>query len=152
MGMWEDTYNQALDRGSLLEGSFINDATGQAVLAVDVSYVDGFTVPMVCECNNQVVLGCNLDLHEVCPDNLKVNEKTCANPYREQSGRPGDANIFKDCEKMAYTYPTDDEATKWNIPGCSRNLMCCIGTACKNHPGQVKCPGAVGQTQPCGGS
>lgn len=28
---------------------------------------DGFTVPMVCECNQQVVFGCNLDLHDMCP-------------------------------------------------------------------------------------
>lgn len=50
---------------------------------------------------------------------------------------------------MAYTYPTDDTATKVDLPGCSRSTTCCIGTACRPHPGQLKCPVKDGYAEEC---
>ncbi|KAI2606564.1 Osmotin, thaumatin-like protein [Hypoxylon sp. NC1633] len=149
MAMYEDGY-EVVDRASLLEGSFMVFPQGEAVMALDVSYVDGFTVPMVCECNESVVLGCNLDLNEVCPKDLLVNAKTCINPYRDNPIPPSsEVNIFRDCERMAYTYPTDDLATKVDIAGCSRSISCCIGTACKPHPDQTVCPARDGHAHEC---
>ncbi|KAI1405334.1 hypothetical protein F4819DRAFT_482852 [Hypoxylon fuscum] len=145
--MYEDGYD-VLNRASLFEGSFIPDVSGSAVMAVDVSYVDGFTIPMVCECNNHVVLGCNLNLHDMCPEELKLNEKTCINPYRENIEAP-EENIFEACAEIAYTYPTDDLATKVDIGGCGNNISCCMGTACKPHPQQKLCPAADGHAQEC---
>ncbi|KAI1774988.1 Osmotin, thaumatin-like protein [Hypoxylon cercidicola] len=148
LAMYEEGYD-VVDRGSLFEGSFMVDESKNAFMALDVSYVDGFTVPLVCECNQEVVFGCNLDLHNMCPTELQLNAKTCLNPYREDLAPPIN-NIFEACAEMAYTYPTDDLATKVDIPGCSRSILCCIGTACKPNPSQKLCPGKNGHTQPCG--
>ncbi|KAI2609381.1 uncharacterized protein GGS25DRAFT_213034 [Hypoxylon fragiforme] len=149
MAMWEDGYVVA-DRASLLEGSFMPNPAEPAILALDVSYVDGFTVPMVCECNHAVVAGCNLNLHDVCPEELRPNNKTCANPYRDTPPPRDEENIFVSCKGMAYTYPIDDLATKVNIAGCERNITCCIGTACRSNPGQLLCPATNGTARGCG--
>ncbi|KAI1410893.1 hypothetical protein F5Y13DRAFT_191973 [Hypoxylon sp. FL1857] len=119
VAMYEDGYIGDLDRATLLEGSFVKGASQQAVIALDVSYVDGFTVPLVCDCNNTVVIGCNLDLHPMCPDDSKRNAKQCANPNREFKVGVPPTNPFKDCQGLAYTYPQDDLATKYDIAGCS---------------------------------
>ncbi|KAI0893798.1 hypothetical protein F4806DRAFT_136232 [Annulohypoxylon nitens] len=148
VAMFEDGYNKILDRATLLEGSFMVNQ-GSARIALDVSYVDAFTVPMVCECNGAVALGCNLDMNGNCPQNLSLNAKTCMNPNRDHlKGAPA-YNPFEACKGMAYTYPQDDLATKYDMPGCSRSTTCCIGTACKPHPGQMLCPAGNGQTRPC---
>ncbi|KAI1100237.1 hypothetical protein F4804DRAFT_344894 [Jackrogersella minutella] len=150
VAMFEDGYDKILDRATLLEGSFIvNRDRNSALIALDVSYVDAFTVPMVCECNQVVALGCNLNLNDICPQSLTLNPKTCMNPNRQVLQGPPPSNPFEDCKGMAYTYPTDDEATKYDMPGCSRSTTCCIGTACKPHPGQILCPAGNGHTQPC---
>ncbi|KAI1655274.1 Osmotin, thaumatin-like protein [Daldinia decipiens] len=148
MAMYEKDFD-VIDRATLLEGSFFMNS-GHAIMAMDVSYVDAFTVPMVCECDDQVQFGCNLNLQEICPKDLQLNGKTCANPYRDDPQHPpGPENIFQDCRGMAYTYPTDDTATKVDLPGCSRSTTCCIGTACRPHPGQLKCPMKDGYAQEC---
>ncbi|KAI1214180.1 uncharacterized protein F4807DRAFT_455825 [Annulohypoxylon truncatum] len=148
VAMFEDGYQKILDRATLLEGSFMVNQ-GSARIALDVSYVDAFTVPMVCECNDVVVLGCNLNMNDICPQNLTLNAKTCKNPNREVLHGAPAHNPFGACKGMAYTYPQDDLATKYDMPGCSRSTTCCIGTACKPHPGQTLCPAGNGQTRPC---
>ncbi|OTB05551.1 hypothetical protein M426DRAFT_10596 [Hypoxylon sp. CI-4A] len=149
LAMFEDGYTKNLDRATLLEGSFIHNMDlGTAIISIDVSYVDAFTVPMVCECNGKVILGCNLDLHHICPESLRADEKTCSNPTRDHGGIPPQ-NIFEDCAQMAYTFPTDDLATHNNIPGCGRSITCCIGTACSPHPMQKLCPAMEGYAQDC---
>ncbi|KAI1467608.1 Osmotin, thaumatin-like protein [Daldinia caldariorum] len=148
LALYEHGYD-IVDRATLLEGSFFMNGD-HASMAMDVSYVDAFTVPVVCECEGKVQLGCNLDLQEVCPKELQLNGKTCVNPYRDDPQHPpGAENIFKDCQGIAYTFPTDDLATKVDLPGCSRSITCCIGTACKHHPGQLKCPMKDGYAQDC---
>ncbi|OTB15904.1 hypothetical protein K445DRAFT_300703 [Daldinia sp. EC12] len=148
LAVYENGYDIA-GRGTLLEGSFFMNGD-HAAMAMDVSYVDAFTVPMVCECADKVQLGCNLNLHEICPKDLQLNGKTCANPYRDDPQHPpGAENIFKDCRGMAYTFPTDDLATKVDLPGCSRSTTCCIGTECRPHPGQLKCPMKDGYAREC---
>ncbi|OTA91085.1 hypothetical protein M434DRAFT_33003 [Hypoxylon sp. CO27-5] len=150
VALFEDGYSDILNRATLLEGSFINATLlGPAVIALDVSYVDAFTVPLVCECNNTIVFGCNLDLHNMCPPNATMNAKTCANPNRDFKVGVPPSNPFQDCQGLAYTFPQDDLATKYNITGCSRQITCCIGTACRPHPGQVLCPMADGLAQAC---
>ncbi|KAI2462947.1 hypothetical protein F4781DRAFT_426765 [Annulohypoxylon bovei var. microspora] len=148
VAMFEDGYQKVLDRATLLEGSFMINQD-RALIALDVSYVDAFTVPMVCECNGVVALGCNLNLNDICPKNLTLNAKTCMNPNRELLHGAPAYNPFEACKAMAYTYPTDDEATKYDMAGCSRSTTCCIGTACKPHPGQMLCPAGDGHTRPC---
>ncbi|KAI1762946.1 hypothetical protein GGR53DRAFT_393703 [Hypoxylon sp. FL1150] len=158
LAMWEEGFSSdssrgsVQDRASLFEGSFIQqDGTDSAVAFMDVSYVDGFTVPMVCECNGQVAFGCNLDLHEICPAEFQLNPKTCKNPYRDDGLKvPPTTNIFGECSKIAYTFSTDDLATHMGVLGCDRNVLCCVGTACSPHPNQKVCASRDGGTQTCG--
>ncbi|KAI1505241.1 hypothetical protein F5X99DRAFT_275644 [Biscogniauxia marginata] len=133
------------DRASLIEGSFLiqnsvpSSPTKDAKFALDVSYVDGFTVPVVCLCGGKVMLGCNLDLNEMCPDQYRLNATTCINPHRDGKVQ-GVENIFKDCSPMAYTLPGDALGTINGFPGNESSVTCCVGTACPAHPLQRKCP------------
>ncbi|KAI0508487.1 hypothetical protein F5B22DRAFT_649980 [Xylaria bambusicola] len=136
------------DRASLLEGSFIHDeGLGAARIALDVSYVDGFTVPIVCQCNDKVVVGCNLDLLDMCPADYRINYGTCINPHRDEMNIG--TNFFHECAAMAYTFPTDDRATVWGVEGCEASIKCCVGTACAPHPRQVLCPNEYGVAELC---
>ncbi|KAI0399687.1 hypothetical protein F4802DRAFT_602747 [Xylaria palmicola] len=134
------------DRASLIEGSV--DLHGRVTL--DVSYVDGFTVPIVCECNNTVVLGCNLDFIHSCPTEHLIGNKTCVNPQRD-AGRPVE-NLFAPCRSLAYTFSTDDVGSHYGlegVAGCEKSARCCVGTACAPNPGQRLCPDADGLPEPC---
>ncbi|KAI5865140.1 hypothetical protein GGS23DRAFT_594689 [Durotheca rogersii] len=148
LAMWEDGYSNILDRASLFEGTFGYDPGNGAVMAMDISYVDGFTVPITCGCNGTTVLGCNLNLLDNCPKQYLLNNKTCANPLRD-SPSSGTGNIFGDCQNLAYTYSYDDAATFMGIPGCPRNVQCCVGVACKANPKQQVCPGPDGHARRC---
>ncbi|KAI5917452.1 hypothetical protein F4810DRAFT_717691 [Camillea tinctor] len=133
------------DRVSLIEGSFVvQSAPGlvvdknenqSATLVFDISYVDGFTVPIVCGCQGNVLMGCNLDLHKMCPHKYRLNKKTCINPHRDGMV-PGVDDFFKDCQPMAYTLPHDDLATVNAPQVCDYSITCCVGTACPANPQQ----------------
>ncbi|KAI1492013.1 hypothetical protein F5X96DRAFT_433289 [Biscogniauxia mediterranea] len=144
------------DRASLIEGSFVDQYPsdpvrgGKAKAAFDVSYVDGFTVPIVCQCQGMVVMGCNLNLHQMCPGQYRFNEKTCINPHRDGQGA-GVGNFFEACRPMAYTLPSD-ESTVNGHPACVLGMTCCVGTACPAHPKQQLCPGANGYPRRCDGA
>ncbi|KAG7006753.1 hypothetical protein G7Y79_00013g035250 [Physcia stellaris] len=113
--------------GSKIEASF-SPPTYQP--HVDVSYVDGYTVPLTCSCAGTVITGCNIPLFstgQVCTD--PAPGPTCYNPLRrsdQRSGTPA-APFFRPCQGAAYTYPYDDTADS----GCDSKLIsCCVGSAC----------------------
>lgn len=115
---------------SLIEASF----PGEQWNSIDVSYVDGFSVPITCSNNGQAVTGCNLDLWK--------QGITCAAPVddgtacRNTAGDYGPAiQFFKACEGVAYTFPKDDTATNGSVQG--KKISCCIGTSCPK-PGNQK--------------
>ncbi|KAI1430919.1 hypothetical protein GGR50DRAFT_690116 [Xylaria sp. CBS 124048] len=136
-----------INRASLIEGAFGVQFGSEAQITLDVSYVDGFTVPITCGCGGNVRLGCNLDLLRTCPEEYRIDKGTCANPSRDTGELTG--IFFKPCSPWAYTYPEDDLATVNGIPGCERNITCCVGTACAPHPKQGMCADAKGRAQPC---
>ncbi|KAI0100642.1 hypothetical protein GGR51DRAFT_563976 [Nemania sp. FL0031] len=136
------------DRASLLEGAFAPPGDALALITLDVSYVDGFTVPIVCECQGEVVLGCNLNLLHMCPSEYRLDAGTCMNPLRDGGNIETD-NFFRECASLAYTFPSDDEATRYGIQGCEASIQCCVGTACAPHPRQKLCPAADGTAEPC---
>lgn len=116
--------------GSKLEGS----NTPPEIGFIDVSYVDGYSVPIVCSCGDKPdtpVSGCNveLDIEANCPAENKVG-KACTNPSITNQWGPTPA-FFKKCEAAAYTFSKDDAATC----GCpnSRVFDCCVGTACPSR-------------------
>lgn len=108
---------------SLIEASF----PGEQWNSIDVSYVDGYSVPITCSNNDQAVTGCNLDLWKqgnTCPSPID-NGAACHNTAGDY-GPP--IQFFKACEGAAYTYPKDDTATNGSVEG--KSITCCIGTSC----------------------
>ena len=116
----------------------------------DVSYVMGYTYPVVCWANDGAVMsGSNVDLYAAsrskCPDGTgsKMGD-ICTNPGYTKLTNNGDAcwqctlpdAFFGPASGAAYTYPRDDSA--WTSDGKSHNaspmatggsLTCCVGTS-----------------------
>ncbi|KAL9080678.1 MAG: hypothetical protein Q9159_007544 [Coniocarpon cinnabarinum] len=108
-----DAYYQ----GSKIEGTYSNGAPPD----IDVSYVDGYSVPIVCSDENHTPKsGCNLELFELgeCED---LHGKTCVNPAVGIDVGPM-PNFFAPCEGAAYTYPKDDCA---NVQASGTYYDCC---------------------------
>ena len=118
--------------GSKIEGSI----TG--LPDIDVSFVDGFSVPITCSCDGVPVSGCNIDLFRqsniLCSD--QVEGPVCLNHARNSPYGPAPP-FFAPCAGAAYTFPKDDLANMASLP--SNLVVCCIGTSCKaplRQPGQ----------------
>lgn len=45
-----------------VNNSLIEYTVGSGSVNIDVSYVDGFSVPIVCSCSGAVATGCNINL------------------------------------------------------------------------------------------
>lgn len=107
--------------GSKIEGSTTvwND--------IDVSYVDGYSVPIVCSNATAPVTGCNINLWDVSgPCNNTVGEDAvCLNPMQGVGDGPADP-WFLPCQGVAYTFPNDNVANDGNTG--TPNVSCCIGT------------------------
>lgn len=107
--------------GSKIEGSTTvwND--------IDVSYVDGFSVPIVCSNATAPVTGCNINLWDVSgPCNNTVGEEAvCLNPMQGVPDGPADP-WFLPCQGVAYTFPNDNVANDGNTG--TLDVSCCIGT------------------------
>ena len=120
--------------GSKIEGSF----TG--LPDIDVSYVDGYSVPIVCSCGNDAtpITGCNLDLFkmETCNQTgTTLDDKTCINDVSPKSADGPAPAFLAPCAGAAYTYPNDNDANM----GCQSTVMtCCVGSSCAAVPRQPK--------------
>ena len=123
---------------TLIEGSFQPwDASGVPFADFDVSYVSGFTVPVMCKMEGHSS-GCSKNLHDLntCPD--QVNAGACGNPAREFNTGAAAAAItvvspfFAPCENLAYVYPSNDQKSKVNVNLKSQTnvVSCCIGATC----------------------
>ena len=102
---------------------------------IDVSYVDGYSVPMTCSAGGVVQTGCNIELFDqninchasgspandgILCTNDAVNELTCV-------GVNCAPPFFKACAGAAYTYPKDDGANRGNV---AASVSCCVGASC----------------------
>ncbi|MCJ1386319.1 hypothetical protein MMC17_009445 [Xylographa soralifera] len=110
--------------GSKIEGSYTGPPD------IDVSYVDGYSVPITCSSEGIAVAGCNIDLFEqqgiTC--NTQVDGPVCLNPAQDIPMGPAPP-FFAACAGAAYTYPKDDGA---NVSNLGSNLVsCCVGTSCE---------------------
>ncbi len=110
--------------GSKIEGSFTGPPD------IDVSYVDGYSVPITCSSEGTAVSGCNIELYKqpgiTC--NNQVDGPVCLNSAQDIADGPAPP-FFTACAGAAYTYPNDNEA---NVSNLKSNLVsCCIGTSCE---------------------
>jgi hypothetical protein len=109
--------------GSKIEGSYTGPPD------IDVSYVDGYTVPITCSSEGVVITGCNIELFNqsgiTCDD--EADGPICLNSAQNVPDGPA-PSFFKACAGAAYTYPNDNKA---NVSNLGSNLVsCCIGTSC----------------------
>ncbi|KAL8796945.1 MAG: hypothetical protein Q9195_000716 [Heterodermia aff. obscurata] len=124
-----------ISRGSKIEAAFLGGN-----VYVDVSYVDGYTYPIVCSCQGQVLVGCNYPLlaHAAadggCPS---PGNRICYNPdvhSGKVSGSPA-LSFFEPCQGAAMTYPNDFNGQNT----CPVNeVFCCVGLLCPRNPRQHK--------------
>lgn len=123
---------------SLIEGSYVD------TVDIDVSYVDGFSVPITCSSGGEAVTGCNIDLfHQpgiLCDD--EVEGPVCLNSARNTPEGPPTC-FFAGCAGAAYTFPNDNDA---NRDGLSTHVSCCVGTSC---PAPLRQPGKGGNAGAC---
>lgn len=122
--------------GSKIEGSFTGPPD------VDVSYVDGYSVPITCSSSCILVSGCNVELFNQsgipCP--RQVEGPVCLNPAQQIANRPAPP-FFAACMGSACTYPKDDMA---NVSNLTSQISCCIGTMCRapaRQPGRRRVRG-----------
>ncbi|KAL6722189.1 hypothetical protein ACLMJK_001296 [Lecanora helva] len=112
--------------GSKIEASFVPP---NFVPDVDVSYVDGYTVPITCSCSGVPVTGCNVPLfHDghACDD--EGPGPICYNPQVNVPHGPP-LPFFAPCQGSAYTFPYDDGANSYDQ--CQSGVIdCCVGREC----------------------
>ncbi len=115
--------------GSKIEGSYTGPPD------IDVSYVDGYSVPITCSSEGTAVSGCNIDLFKQpgisCND--QVDGPVCLNSAQNIANGPAPP-FFAACAGAAYTYPNDNDANVSNLK--SALVSCCIGTSCNAPPRQ----------------
>ena len=143
------TTTGCLSLGSSFEGQVAVGGSGGTIFEgnpsgyFDVSFILGWSVPMVCSSGSQKS-GCSIDLSSKhsCPDQ---QGSICKNPTGPGGAHdPGSYNgcasctpwcyacsapdpFFQPCAGSAYTYPYDDTAT---VGPASGAIQCCIGTGC----------------------
>ncbi|KAK5652408.1 hypothetical protein OQA88_10601 [Cercophora sp. LCS_1] len=114
---------------SLVEASFTiqKDVSEDfATYDINVSYVDGHTLPIVCTCaaNGARLSGCDVKLWNqalVCPENN--GNGACKNPHRYDNLIQVAHPSFAACANQAYTFPDNNEA---NSNGeCQSGLVEC---------------------------
>lgn len=113
---------------------------GSTDLDIDVSYVDGYTVPITCSSGGKAVTGCNLDLFAMasCTGTngvLSDDGTACMNPTNDPVGNGPPTPFFAPCAGAAYTFPNDNNA---NDGAVDNVVSCCIGTSCKAPARQGK--------------
>lgn len=99
-------------------------------MGVDVSHVNGFTVPITCECDGNWVSGCNKDLFDIAGYEAHNAPNAEPNPLRHDLYADSATPFFAPCEGLAYTFPSDHGAN--SVGACQSGLIsCCVGTACQ---------------------
>ncbi|KAL8730294.1 MAG: hypothetical protein Q9166_004177 [cf. Caloplaca sp. 2 TL-2023] len=124
---------------SKIEGSFYGAGNGD----IDISYVDGYSVPITCSAGGRVLSGCNIELmNRGCngPDHVSGwgsdgKPAVCSNGMRGSDWGPP-SSFFAPCAGAAYTFPKDDGANTGMIT--DTQISCCIGTSCDASPKQQK--------------
>ncbi len=110
--------------GSKIEGSYTGSSD------INVSYVDGYSVPITCSFEGTAISGCNIDLFKqagiIC--NNQVDGPVCLNSAKSVADGPA-SPFFAACAGAVYTYPNDNDANVSNLG--SNVVFCCIGTSCK---------------------
>ena len=108
--------------GGKIEGSFIiplNETV--AIPDVDVSYVDGYTVPITCSSQGITVTGCNTDLFKQSTCEIQVDGPVCLNPAVSLPNGPPTGVFCSLCRLHIHIPPTTwlmpiiEQATRFRV-------------------------------------
>ncbi|KAL8810810.1 MAG: hypothetical protein Q9223_007671 [Gallowayella weberi] len=114
---------------SKIEVAFVSNQDYRPGL--DVSYVDGYSVPIVCSCAGVAVTGCNEPLFRLghtCTNPGPGYRQLCHNPQINSPNGPADP-FFQPCQGAAYTFPNDQTANAFGK--CDNgDIQCCVGVNC----------------------
>ena len=109
--------------GSKIKGSFTGPPD------IDVSYVDGYSVPITCSLEGVAVTGYNINLFKqlniLCIN--QVDGPFCLNPAQNITNGPAPP-FFAACARAAYTYPNNNDANVSNLK--STLISCYISISC----------------------
>lgn len=121
--------------GRIYVGKTINDANSKIESSytgppdIDVSYVDGYSLPVTCATGGTTVTGCNIPLFNdghTCA-HVDNNGPVCLNPEQNVPNGPA-SPFFAPCAGAAYTFPNDNGA---NVGGLTNlKIDCCVGPSC----------------------
>lgn len=107
---------------SLVEYTFENQ-DGINKIAIDVSYVTGFTFSIDCSSSDGTHLwGCTEPLWAQSTCEQPNGEGSCKNPFRASGGPPANP-FFQKCQGKAYTFSGDHPAL--NNGGCATGSATC---------------------------
>ncbi|KAL8658867.1 MAG: hypothetical protein Q9226_000730 [Calogaya cf. arnoldii] len=128
--------------GSLFIGKSFNPANSKIEISwsppqnyrigLDVSYVDGYSVPITCSCAGVPVTGCNIPLFlqgRTCPQPGGGDKVICYNPKKFGADNGPADPFFQPCKGSAYTYPNDHGANAYGFCD-SGDIQCCVGPRC----------------------
>lgn len=117
---------------SKIEGSWKGPGTGN----IDVSYVDGYSVPITCSVGDRVIVGCNKELfNQPCqaPDTMSEmgpdgRPAVCHNAAQGLADGPA-SSFFAPCRAASYVFPNDNDADQgWSSQ--ETEISCCVGVLC----------------------
>lgn len=117
--------------GSKIEGSYTGPPD------IDVSYVDGYSVPITCSSEGTAVFDCNVDLFKQpsIPCNDQVDDPVCLNSAQNIANGLAPP-FFAACAGATYTYSNDNDANVSNLK--STLVSCCVGASCQAPSRQSK--------------
>jgi len=117
--------------GSKIEGSYTGSPD------IDVSYVNGYSVPITCSFEGTAVFGCNVDLFKQpsisCND--QVDDSVCLNSAQNIANELA-SSFFAACAGAAYIYPNDNDVNVSNLK--SILVSCCVDASCQALSRQSK--------------
>jgi Thaumatin family len=95
----------------------------------DISYVDGFNVPVIITTSNTPSSsdpyrcgdpGCPTDINAICPSQLQ--KKDAGGKVVACTNSPGYAQLFKKACPTAYSYPYDDATSTFTCHNCNYQI------------------------------
>ncbi|KAK4446041.1 hypothetical protein QBC34DRAFT_441229 [Podospora aff. communis PSN243] len=123
--------NRSTGVESQIEFSFMvqaNTGVDFALVATDVSYVAGFTYPVVCSCEatGARLSGCDVNLWVggACPMSTFTADGACENPYRDNTTTSVAHPWFAPCAGRAWTFPNDTAALSNGV--CQTARIGCV--------------------------
>jgi hypothetical protein len=120
---------------SKIKGSFIVfKNTFVAILNINVSYVNRYSVFITCFSQGVAITSCNIDFFKQVTCRDQIDGLVCLNSAVNLADRPS-LCFFVPCASAAYIFPYNNKANISNLE--SILIFCYISTLCEAPPQQL---------------